>query len=273
MCGIAGIICPKNWSAEDNVSMAKKLLLGIEVRGHDATGYATITNGEINVDKAAMTASLFVKRKMVGSPVMLLHTRAATNGSPQNNVNNHPIMNKKYNSVIVHNGIVQPVETLPADGDCDSEQILQWYHKAGLKNGIKKLFGSMAFAIYHDKKVYLYRNSNPLIVAYLPKRNMYVFASTYEAIMNALPVKKKSFGLFTQEQPVEDIAIKELEDGEGLIFDLVTGRVKKFTATSAISPPNVIDEPNIPMEDPDEVVSMSNFGSWKNVKGMEFSLR
>ncbi len=107
MCGIAGF----SLSPQDNIQvnskrLARNLLLGIEHRGPDATGFAYLdTTGSAQVHKRAVTAKDFVKRGLCldkRAPQAILHTRNWTTGHPSNNDNNHPIASGTL--VGVHNG-------------------------------------------------------------------------------------------------------------------------------------------------------------------------
>ena len=107
MCGIAGF-CINREEHIDARALAKSLLQGIEVRGKDATGAAWY-NGkdkEMYYIKAPKRAQDFCRNELWRLPSgvknVILHTRWATQGSPKNETNNHPIV--IGNLVGVHNG-------------------------------------------------------------------------------------------------------------------------------------------------------------------------
>lgn len=139
MCGIAGFCL----SADENVNAAQlavPLLLGIENRGTHATGVAYFDDGVALIEKAAVPARTFVPTLDMPSTVRnaILHTRHATQGSPQNNDNNHPI--DVGGLIGVHNGIVynddELFDRLP-DGvriaEVDSEAIFATLYHGGEK--------------------------------------------------------------------------------------------------------------------------------------------
>ena len=112
MCGIAGFCLSKDEHINARrVSMA--LLNQIVTRGEDATGAAWVQSDKaskkatIAVSKAPTPAYLFdpyLKGMPNNSKRVILHTRWATQGTPQNNLNNHPIVSGKI--VGVHNGVL-----------------------------------------------------------------------------------------------------------------------------------------------------------------------
>lgn len=109
MCGIAAFSF-SNEALTRGVNakkVARALLMGIEHRGKDATGFAFIdSTGAPQVHKRAMTASEFLRTGGLTLPKRaqsaVLHTRAWTTGSPSRNENNHPI--RQGTIVGVHNG-------------------------------------------------------------------------------------------------------------------------------------------------------------------------
>jgi glucosamine 6-phosphate synthetase-like amidotransferase/phosphosugar isomerase protein len=112
MCGIAGFCL----SRDENINARKLstcLLNHIVSRGEDATGAAWVASDRetkkatIAVSKAPVPAYSFdpyLKQMPESTKRVILHTRWATQGSPQNNLNNHPIVSGKI--VGVHNGVL-----------------------------------------------------------------------------------------------------------------------------------------------------------------------
>lgn len=110
MCGIAGFCIHKDESINARkVSMA--LLNQIVSRGEDATGAAWVQSNKetkkatIAVSKAPVPAYGFdpyLDKMPTSVKRVILHTRWATQGSPENNLNNHPIVSGRV--VGVHNG-------------------------------------------------------------------------------------------------------------------------------------------------------------------------
>jgi glutamine---fructose-6-phosphate transaminase (isomerizing) len=113
MCGIAGFCLNKDDNKINARKVSMALLNQIVSRGEDATGAAWVQSDRkskkatIAVSKAPVPAYLFdpyLKQMPESAKRVILHTRWATQGSPQNNLNNHPIVSGKI--VGVHNGVL-----------------------------------------------------------------------------------------------------------------------------------------------------------------------
>ena len=103
MCGLAGFI--GNFSYNEKVRMSESLLMAIQERGRDATGYFTVLHGKSKVVKLHLPAEEFIPQMDEDfGRFAMLHVRAATHGEPEDNRNNHPIIGRKY--ILTHNGIV-----------------------------------------------------------------------------------------------------------------------------------------------------------------------
>ena len=189
MCGIAGIHVKDSYIGRLPIdAMADYLLLGIEYRGKHATGYASASaDGKtVAFEKGALTASDFVRQRRAipeDAKTVLLHTRWATQGGPENNANNHPVL---YDTCfVVHNGHINNDNELFPDGknrpaEVDSIAIAAALSQGGLdttehiKEALEKLRGQMAIAAVDPTntpgKLVLAKGWNsPLIVLNHPK--------------------------------------------------------------------------------------------------------
>lgn len=241
MCGIAGF----SLSPEENVNskrLLRALLLGIEERGRDATGFAFIdSTGDFQVHKDDIDASLFVRRHLClprRAKVAIAHTRFATQGTPLWNANNHPI---KTGSVVgVHNGHISNDWSLFKDieeivggdiriADVDSEAAfaaLGWLTNDRTEV-LEMLRGSAALAWMDasdhpnpKNALHLARvSSSPLIVAETQGGSV-IFASTKSAIAGAAA----ACGLELEK-------VREIEEGKYLtVVDGIVTDVKSFKA-------------------------------------------
>jgi len=202
--------------------LARNLLDGIESRGRDATGYAYVSlrDGCVYLAKAPVNATEFLKldghiltRKGVKRMPrgMILHTRAATQGSPADNKNNHPIYSKASGLCMIHNGWISndddlvTTHKLKQDAEVDSEVYLKLIEKSYLKHPNKpvedsiklatsQVFGSIACAMIQGGRadtMWLWRDSGQLAV--ISTDWGWVFASTKNAALGALINASSSF--------------------------------------------------------------------------------
>lgn len=184
-----------------------KLLIGLQIRGDQATGISLINThtDSIKVYKLPLKASKFVRKNRYWKEFMrneynlvLVHTRAPTVGDPRFNENNHPIFDQTNNNVLVHNGGIPNYKELREQyklkplGEVDSEVILSMYNykKRNLIEALKEIEGSIAIALYDKNKLYLYRQSSPLEVSYFPEKKLWIFSSEEDYIHNAITKRR-----------------------------------------------------------------------------------
>lgn len=110
MCGIGGWF---SWGkARPNADLIKSLMLANQTRGSDAAGLAYLhEDGVIRYIKDKGPAAGLIARitderwsQIASSPRGIIHARAKTKGSENDNVNNHPVIG--CNWMVVHNGHV-----------------------------------------------------------------------------------------------------------------------------------------------------------------------
>jgi asparagine synthetase B (glutamine-hydrolysing) len=228
MCGIMGYYCfgEKRPSKEHITDMFSLL----ETRGRDASGFAFIENEQLVVQKAPIRSSLYVKTedwKKVSLPkIMILHTRAATQGSNKNNMNNHPLFNKQ-GIAIIHNGIIYNDNIIPKnqrDGEVDSEAILAVLSSKGKGDKIKRVFdrleGSFAFAVIKKEapdKLTLVKKDNPIDLYYDDRNDILFFCSERRIMQEALQLKSKSFRGFNLGE--EGFHFYEMKNNHGLVIN------------------------------------------------------
>jgi glucosamine 6-phosphate synthetase-like amidotransferase/phosphosugar isomerase protein len=205
MCGIMGYYSFGNTMPDKNKIAGMFSLL--ETRGRDASGFAFIRDDQLVVHKAPIKSSVMINTKEwkeVALPkIMILHTRAATQGSNKNNNNNHPLFNKQ-GLCVVHNGIISNDKDIIGknhrDGEVDSEAILAVLSSKGKGDKIKRVFdkleGSFAFATinkYEPEKLILVKKDNPIDLCYDEKDDILYFCSERRIMQEALGLKAKSF--------------------------------------------------------------------------------
>lgn len=168
MCGIAGIFIKDPRVVKKHVAletMANLLLLGIESRGKKATGFVAHLpgGGELTIDKKAVTASDFIKDRLPipeGANVWLGHTRLPTQGDPDKNENNHPIVCKS--TFVTHNGSIYNDDELfkehtkgKRDAEVDSQAIAMLLDKYGFEKAeeaLAQMRGAFAIACINPEK-------------------------------------------------------------------------------------------------------------------------
>lgn len=231
MCGIFGIGFLKNNTVQNKRTVEKlirTLFLKTESRGRKASGIALSSPKNISVLKGPLAASRFIEtpefKNLLNDKLRISnsyhetertlaiigHCRLDTKGTPENNVNNHPIV--VGNVVGVHNGVISNDDKIYYDnaglihfpkrnGEVDSEAIfalLEFYrgwktNKVTMTDAIIKsseeLEGSLACAVIDAESPYslwLFKQHGPISIVVLEKAGLFVFASEMYAIRNAL---------------------------------------------------------------------------------------
>jgi len=109
MCGIVGYI-----GSREAQPLILEGLRRLEYRGYDSAGIATISDGELNMRRAAgkigVLESQLERAPLVGS-VGIGHTRWATHGAPTT-MNAHPHADGSGRMALVHNGIIENHDVL-----------------------------------------------------------------------------------------------------------------------------------------------------------------
>lgn len=222
MCGIAGVKRMGENSSPITIWTIEQLLLNCQRRGSHATGVAIqYSDGSVDVVKGPEIAWKFVKGgtwkeflakhtqgdMLFKDDVMtvLCHARAATQGDPWKNENNHPIFDGK--TAVTHNGSVRNDEMLfnsmklKRIASVDSDIIRAILDEHGLtKKGVEKLNlmnGPAAIAAISPQypgKLLLTRSGSPLVLAELEKDNWLLWCSVKEGIHNVSREWKQRWG-------------------------------------------------------------------------------
>ncbi len=229
MCGIMGYACfgEKRPSKEHLTEMFSLL----ETRGRDASGFAFMDKGQLIVHKAPVKSSLFVKTKewqnVKMSKIMIMHTRAATQGSNKNEANNHPLFNKQ-GIAIVHNGIIYNDKEIfgrnRRDGEGDSEAILAVLSNKSKGDKIKRVFdrldGSFAFAAinqHEPDKLILVKKDNPIDLYFDTENDIVYFCSERRMMQEALGLKTHSYRGFNLGEG--NYHFYEMKNNHGLVIN------------------------------------------------------
>lgn len=132
MCGICAVI-PKDPQDRRWLEPFLEAWEGHEARGKDAAGFYLISGKDLVVGKSpgpARNLTGYFSDEVINGvavPFAVAHTRQATAGTPNQNVNNHPFETPRL--VGVHNGVFgdhKLWEPLPGlRGECDSEVLFR----------------------------------------------------------------------------------------------------------------------------------------------------
>lgn len=174
-----------------------------ELRGRDAAGFWVWRGDHYVYEKRPIPAEDLIQRsprwkslRFNPGSLYLLHTRAATDGDPNENVNNHPHIGE--HGVMVHNGCVWNhesivhAESLDMKSECDSEVLLRLTEaRDDAADGLENMFlrvdehtstASIAVAFVDRRnpdRIYLARNSgNPCYLYRSERFNCTFFVST-----------------------------------------------------------------------------------------------
>lgn len=240
MCGIAGV---KRFGTDGPPITGEELitlLCSVEHRGIHATGVALVNPGfETHILKGPEPAWKFTKDKSFrefleenlteNTEAALLHTRAATVGSPLKNENNHPIGDDT--SIIIHNGGVRGYEYLYKEMDatrtCETDSDI--FRAIATKFGFdqkafrtySRLGGSGAIAVVHRDYpggMVLARSGNPLVYGLSEDKSKLYFASEPQAIIRASRPWSIDRGMPTQ--PVRSyVGIGHIPDNTAWVID------------------------------------------------------
>jgi predicted glutamine amidotransferase len=221
MCGICGV---RRFGEEPITKwVMTTMLCANERRGNHATGIALQqADGSVNVLKKDVPAwnftsgtdyNAFMEAYLKPDTLIALgHTRAATQGSPDDARNNHPLWNG--HSAVVHNGMLSNDGELFKEtglmrvGEVDSDilrAILDEHGltKKGIKN-LKKVRGSCAIAaVSSDQpgKLILGRSGSPLVLA--STKDLLLWSSEKSAIHAAMRPIEQRFGFPMQPNRVD----------------------------------------------------------------------
>lgn len=240
MCGIGGI---KRFGDEAIPRESLEIMLhSLQDRGVDATGIALVNPDSsdlpgvhiFKVDEPAWktttldTYKTWIEKHLIAETItVLLHTRAATVGSPRNNNNNHPMF--KDRCAVVHNGGISNHDTLFKDmklvrnAETDSDLLRAIVDKEGLSKkavrDIARASGSVACAAIDpdDKnRLLLIRSGSPLCCAEL--RGFFIFASRKSDIYSAFRPYEKKFGLEFHKAQIPGVGWLAMRDDSAWIM-------------------------------------------------------
>lgn len=214
MCGIGALVLGKKKRSKKEFRLIREsfedLMVATQVRGHHATGAFVVNKSGIKFYKVPLPASQAIKqegwRKLMGdineeTVAVVGHVRFATQGDPDENENNHPILN---GSIIgVHNGIIINDDEIctehPYDEEVDSAAIFALFaahsRKSRLSTGsiaksLEELEGDFAIIAADTRRkdsIFLARDaSRPLVFSKDPEEEILWISSTGDIMRKGL---------------------------------------------------------------------------------------
>ena len=162
---------------------AQALFNALEDRGRHASGvaYAWVDSDRWLVEKDACAASSLVWRDAVGNnnvQALMFHTRYTTQGSTENNGNNHPIV--EHDHILTHNGVLRNDGLIfdnlgvKRNQQVDSEALNALLNVGGIEMLADAISGSCSIAWINNhyevgitpEEINLFTNGlNPLVIA------------------------------------------------------------------------------------------------------------
>jgi glucosamine 6-phosphate synthetase-like amidotransferase/phosphosugar isomerase protein len=260
MCGIGGVMMFKEDYSDLELRYIRELVSQIAIenqdRGTHATGISTFNEkGEYAIIKDKTQAIDFVNtvstRNFLKNNIdnlttnILIHTRLATQGTVDNNMNNHPI--ETATTIGVHNGMIYNDDSvfkkygLTRQAEVDSEAIFRLVDHFGKSNQIEhneiksvaeSVTGSFTFAFVRKNnpfKMHIVKNDNPITMAYIAPLDLIVFASMEKYIDFAIESTNEDF--FNKYYiSLEDDVIKYHPDKEKIYtFDVLAPALEQFS--------------------------------------------
>jgi len=256
MCGVFGFVLKKHGyiSGMERRRVVRGLGIAAEVRGTDATGiaYPDPVKGRLKIVKAPIRASNFpfYQNLPLDVPVVIGHTRAATQGSALHNENNHPFKGVTRNGqefVLAHNGIIWNDQELKLEYDLTYDietdsyvavALLQKHNEINMdsvKAVAEKLEGSFVLTILAGDRVVFVKHDNPLIIYDFKELGFMLYASTEAILQNGLRKEHRLWQYYKRNKDKVDV-IQPKEDSI-MIYDRVkdTWEIGNFKASCSRS--------------------------------------
>lgn len=216
---------------KQRLRLLSTLSTACEERGTDATGIAYNLGGRQLVYKRPVAAHKMWYRVPADPPIIMGHTRMATQGSELVNINNHPFpgmagqtrFSLAHNGVLINDKTLRKKYKLPATKvETDSyvaTQLLEQYGRVdfdSLRFMAEELEGSFTITVLTDRdELYFVKGNNPLTIYHFPQSGLCAYASTEEILRKGLKNSHLNLG---KVEPVRVYSGDILRiDGQGKI--------------------------------------------------------
>ena len=236
MCCLYGFYNYGGQEIKNLTTLTNSLAEQATQRGTDAAGIAYINRRKLEIQKDGKSATKIKFKHPDDSICVTGHTRHATQGTHTKNFNNHPFAGKCHNVnfALAHNGVLmndrelRKMYHLPHTRiETDSYIAVQLLEKKkqldidNIRFMAEKVDGSFAFSILDtDNTLWLVKGDSPLSILHLPKRKLYVYASTEEILFKSL---------------VDTALFEDIKNGDFEEIKIRSGDILKFTMDGTIT--------------------------------------
>lgn len=235
MCGIFGFVTSN--PSKENLEMFTDLCHLSAVRGTDSTGIAIVSKNKLIIDKEPIPSPEFIKKRLpkyegaiAKSNLVIGHTRKWTQGKPNDNNNNHPVISDNW--ILVHNGMCSSMDRIkgyPYKGEVDSEILLSYVEKHGIFEGLSYLQGYAAIASINIKKLdslFLWRHKEDIYIGYDRNKETLFFCSSEDIAETGLANELLLFSTYQIREVPED-ELYQISYNPLSIIDLGEIEIKK----------------------------------------------
>lgn len=231
MCSLFGFVdYGHQLSRKSRHRLLTVLSIASEERGTDATGIAYNCGGKQYIYKRPIPAHLMWYRVPTEAPIVMGHTRMATQGSAKYWGNNHPFTGNAggitfslaHNGCIYNDRFLRRNLKLPTTRiETDSYIAVQLIEKYGnldfdaLRFMAEELEGSFTItALTARNELYFVKGNNPMCIYHYPDKGIYVYASTEEILRKAMLKAKLPLGKSEKIQILSGEIIKIDDKGQ-----------------------------------------------------------
>lgn len=203
MCCLFGMLdYGHSFTGKQRAKVIHALATSAEARGTDASGIAYNSGGKLHVYKRPVPGHQLPLYIPNDAAVIMGHTRLTTQGDGKRNYNNHPFQGRAgqtafalaHNGVLDNDRILRRSYRLPQTKiETDSYVAVQLIEKRralnfdSLRYMAEKVEGSFSFTVLDGQdKLYFVKGDSPLCICHFPDRELYLYASTRDILLEAL---------------------------------------------------------------------------------------
>ena len=221
MCALFGYL---DYGHKVSIRFLQKLVQALanasEVRGTHASGIAYMQNNSLTIYKRPKPAHKMHFRLPAGTAAVMGHTRYTTQGSQNQNYNNHPFRGHAGTDfALAHNGVLYNDHALRLEKhlpdtkiETDSYIAVQLIEAekalnfSAIRSMTEAVLGNYTFTILDTTNaIWFVKGSSPLYLLHFPEIGLYVYTSTKEIMHHTI---------FNTGLKVLTYEVIDVEDGE-----------------------------------------------------------